>query len=257
MEDSNFIDVPYTDLKDDIYYTAVQVAEILNEPVTTIRGWGKDEAFGDLLELKKENGRRKYTKRDIDNLKFIKELIDKKYSYAQIREIISKKGFNFGEYDAGLINPNDPLGFEALSIKLAQKQDEKLEIFKNDLINTLKQFIEVYGTAQDTKLNIAFDEFNESLDFKLEKHEDNIHRALDEIKNSAINNNNEFLQELNKNIDSNFLNKKTLDEELNSKIDSLNSGIKDLKDTFKTSYVTKDEIEQFGKKKTWLGKLFK
>lgn len=243
MENLNFTDVSYTELKDDIYYTAVQVAEILNEPVTTIRNWAKDESFGDLLELKRENGRRKYTKKDIDNLKFIKELVDKKYSYTQIREIISKRGFSFGEYNSGLINPNDPLGFEALAIQITQKQDEKLEIMRNQILDSLKTFMEIYAEAQNQKLNYALDEFNESLDSKLERHESSTKKLLDDIETNQKNRDLELLDNFHDN----------LEESQNNFKSSLN----EIKETFKVSYVTKEEIESLKRKKTFLGWLKK
>ncbi|MBS5307756.1 helix-turn-helix domain-containing protein [Clostridium sp.] len=243
MENLNFTDVSYSELKDDIYYTAVQVAEILNEPVTTIRNWAKDESFGDLLELKRENGRRKYTKKDIDNLKFIKELVDKKYSYTQIREIISKRGFSFGEYNSGLINPNDPLGFEALAIQITQKQDEKLEIMKNQILDNLKTFMEIYAEAQNQKLNYALDEFNESLDSKLERHESSTRKLLDDIETNQKNRDLELLDNFHDN----------LEESQNNFKSSLN----EIKETFKVSYVTKEEIESLKRKKTFLGWLKK
>ena len=257
MENSNSIDVSYTELKDDIYYTAVQVAEILNEPVTTIRGWAKDESFGDLLELKRENGRRKYTKKDIENLKFIKELIDKKYSYSQIREIISKRGFSFGEYDSGLINPNDPLGFEALAIKITQKQDEKLKLMQKHILDILKEFMEVYAEAQNEKLNFALDDFNESLDLKLEKQEKSIKKIINEIELDQQNRDKEFLDKLNSDLDNKILNKNESEEQLKIKIDSLNNGIKEIKESINFAVVTKEDIEKANDKKSWFSKIFK
>lgn len=201
MNEKKFTDVSYTELRGDIYYTAVQVAEILNEPVTTIRGWAKDESFGDLLELKRDNGRRKYTKKDIDNLRFIKELLNKKYSYEQIRELISKRGFNFGEYNAGLIDQNDPLGFEALAIKITQKQDEKLEIMQNSIIDNMNEFMIAFAEAQNQRLNLALDEFNQSLDFKLEKHEKYIESVIDEMEMNQKSRDNEMIDKLHRNLE--------------------------------------------------------
>ena len=37
----------------------------------------------------------------------------------------------------------------------------------------------------------------------------------------------------------------------------LNDTIAEIQDTFKTSYVTRDEIEKFGKKESWISRLFK
>lgn len=201
MENSNYTDVSYSELKNDIYYTAVQVAEFLNIPVTTIRGWTRDDNFGDLLEIQKENGRRRYTKKDIENLKFIKELVDKKYSYTQIREIISKKGFGFGNFDGALIDQNDPLGFEALAIRITQQQDEKLDLMRKNLMEDLKEFIEVYAEVQNEKLNVALDEFNESLDFKLEKHESNLKSMLDEMELNQKSRDTELIDKLHKNLE--------------------------------------------------------
>lgn len=221
MDNLKFTDVDYTELKKDIYYTAVQVSEILNEPVTTIRGWAKDDAFGDLLEIQKDNGRRKYTGRDIENLKFIKELIDKKYSYAQIREIISKRGFGFGEYNSGLIDVSDPLGFEALAIKITQKQDEKLALMQKNILENLKEFSLHYLKIQEEKLNIALEEFNDELSFKLNNQE----KSLEEMKDNICT---------------------SIDESVSEKLDN---SIKEIKETFEISYVTKEELEKDKTKK--------
>ena len=95
----------YKSLDDLVYYTATQVAEMVGEPVTTIYSWVKDDCFGDLLNLNKVNGRRVFTKQDIENIRYISELRSRNYSIQQTRDYISKQGFKFGEYDSGLVDP--------------------------------------------------------------------------------------------------------------------------------------------------------
>lgn len=185
-----FTDVDFQELDDGVYYTAVQVAEILGETDSTIRSWCKESSLGDVLNIKKVNGRNKFTKNDIEKLKFVKELRDRNYSISQTREYISKQGFQFGEFDSGLINPKDPLGFEALSIMLAKKQDEKLELFKKDIYQMLSLFIdninqknqeEIVNFTEDA-LSLINDKMNSISNIK-----DEVATTVDTIVSDKIN----------------------------------------------------------------------
>ena len=166
-----FTDVEYEDLNSNIFYTAVQVAEMIDETVNTVRAWSKDSAFGDILDIKRVNGRRVYTMQDVENLKFVKELRRKNYSIAQTREYISKKGFKFGEFDGGLVDQKDPLGYTALAIKITEQNDKKLmefqkqqelmlDNFKNSLISELGEML----SKRDSEVNKLMDEVCVALD---------------------------------------------------------------------------------------------
>lgn len=190
MDENNvIIDVnEYYPVEDLTYYNAVQVAEIIGEPVSTVRTWTRDDCFGDLLNIKKVNGRRVYVKRDIDNLKFIKELRQRNYGIKQTRDYISKKGFEFGDFDGGLIDQKDPLGFEALAIMISQKQDEKLQTFKKDIINELNTFLKTLTQEQSSYMQNMVDEIAISVDDRLDKIRNDIGKDLESVKDEYIDN---------------------------------------------------------------------
>lgn len=252
----------YSAVEDLTYYNAVQVAEIIGEPVSTVRTWTRDDCFGDLLNIKKVNGRRVYVKQDIENLKYIKELRRQNYGIAQTREYISKQGFKYGEYDAGLVDPKDPLGFEALAIKLAQKQNEELQEFKKSLVNEMDKFMHSIMQEQKDYLQGVSDELAISLESKLEKMEKLTTNMLDSSKKNLE----DISESIDKNIDSQLKNQiesisKIYEEEnteLFNKIESMNKTYEEnneittetLKEVnrqlkeIKTAYVTAEEIKK-------------
>lgn len=278
-----YTDVEFQELEDDIYYTAVQVAEILGETDSTIRSWCKDSALGEVLNIKKVNGRNKFTKRDIEKLKFVKELRDRNYSISQTREYISKQGFEYGEYDSGLVDPRDPLGFEALSIRLAQKQNEELQQFKKDILTEMNKFMYVVMEEQKNYLQGVTDELSISLESKIEKMNNISEHILENTKNK--------LDEFAKNIDSNLknqekvildmnkINSEKVSEQINefqSSFENINSLVKenldnigedikkdlniavdDLKKTLDIKFISKKEIEDMENNKSWFRKLFR
>lgn len=277
-----YTDVEFEELEDNVYYTAVQVGEILGETDSTIRSWCKDSALGEVLNIKKINGRNKFTKGDIEKLRFVKELRDKNYSISQTREYISKQGFKYGEYDGGLVDPKDPLGFEALSIRLAQKQNEELQQFKKDILTEMSKFMYIMMDEQKNYLQGVTDELAISLESKIEKMNNIGEVILDNTKNK--------LDEFTQNIDNNFKNQekaisdiynenskeissqieevRTSFEKVNDKVketlDSvgdefkkeLDIAVSDIKKTLDIKYVPRDEFDK-NKKESWLSKIFK
>lgn len=237
-----FTDVDFQELDDGVYYTAVQVAEILGETDSTIRSWCKDSALGEVLNIKKVNGRNKFTKNDIEKLKFVKELRDRNYSISQTREYISKQGFQFGEFDSGLINPKDPLGFEALSIMLAKKQDEKLELFKKDIYQMLSLFIDnINQKNQEEMVNFTEDALsliNDKMK-SISNIKDEVATTVDTIVSDKINN----LSGLDSKIASEV--KSVVDSKLNMAVESQYRQNKAMFDSVEENVIkaTKSEIE--------------
>lgn len=169
-----FTDVDFEEIQEDIYYTAVQVATIIGVDVSVIRSWTKPDTFENELDIKRVNGRRVFTKQDIENLKFIKDLRDKNFQIKLIKEWISKKGFRYAEYDGGLIDPKDPFGFDALSIKITEENSKQLKAFVFEIIKENQKLV-----------NIINDKI-ESLDDKIAKIEGisiDTEESTNEIKN--------------------------------------------------------------------------
>lgn len=179
MDTKGFTDVEFENvefLDGGCYYSATQIADILEENPTTIYNWVKQDVFGDLLGIKRVNGRRVYTKDDIENLKFIKELRKKNFSINQTKEYLAKKGFKYSEYDGGLIDTKDPLGFQALAVSIAEENNKKFAEFSKKQETMLKDFgiallKEVKGMMDENQHDIhsVLDEVCLTIDDKLPK----------------------------------------------------------------------------------------
>lgn len=266
----------YKSLDDLVYYTATQVAEMVGEPVTTIYSWVKDDCFGDLLNLNKVNGRRVFTKQDIENIRYISELRSRNYSIQQTRDYISKQGFKFGEYDSGLVDPKDPLGFEALAIKLAQKQNEELQEFKNSLVTEMGKFMYTIMQEQKNYLQGVSDELAISLEKKIEK--------MEKLTTDMLENSKKNLEDISVTIDKNIdtqlkdqmesISKiyeqenialssklesitKSYDENNEKTTETLNEVNRQLKELKETAYVSMEEVKKISYKDPKDGKLSK
>lgn len=127
-------DVEYQDIQNEIYLTAPQLAKKINDTDTRVRYWG--DQYADLMGLEKINNSIKYKESDVYKFAFVKDLFEnKKMKHDQIKEYVSKHGFKYAEYDSGLIDPKDPLGFQVLASALTLEVNEKLKEFANVILS--------------------------------------------------------------------------------------------------------------------------
>ncbi|WP_252251373.1 MerR family transcriptional regulator [Clostridium sp. VAP52] len=134
---NKYTDVNYKEIPKDeeCYVTAVKIAEDLELPASKIRKWA--EYHEDNLYIKKTKGRFSYTEKSIEQFRLIKELkFNKGMTHEQIKQYMSKRGRNLGEYDGGLINPQDPFGYDVLATKISMKNEQMLK----DFFNTFMQY---------------------------------------------------------------------------------------------------------------------
>ncbi|HBJ1650355.1 TPA: MerR family transcriptional regulator [Clostridium botulinum] len=132
---NKYTDVNYKEIPKDeeCYVTAVKIAEDLELPASKIRKWA--EYHEDNLYIKKTKGRFSYTEKSIEQFRLIKELkFNKGMTHEQIKQYMSKRGRNLGEYDGGLINPQDPFGYDVLATKISMKNEQTLKDFLNTFI---------------------------------------------------------------------------------------------------------------------------
>lgn len=234
--DENIVDVHEYDevssLDSNIFYTAVQVAEILGENITTVRSWAKQEVLGDLLDIKRVNGRNVFTKVDIENLKFVQELRSKNFKISQIREIVSKRGFKYAEYDSGLIDTKDPLGFQALAISIAEENNKRLNecILKHE--NMLREFgvnllqeVKLMLNENEKNVGSVLDEVCVSLDDKLPAMLNNTKSDIESIVSKEVN---EGLNSIPETLDINNKQlKESVDELVSERINDLKIDIQE------------------------------
>lgn len=158
-----YTDVPYSSVPndDECFVTGVQIGKIIDEPASTIREWAK--TYRDFLYIKKINGNFKYTEKSIEQFKEIKEWRrEKGYPSDVIKDILSKRGQGFGEYDGGLIDPKDPLGFDVLSGKIMKRNEEMLKDFSKALIEHISKRDEMMISQVKEETSITVQEVLET-----------------------------------------------------------------------------------------------
>lgn len=131
----NYTDVNYKSIPEDneCVINAVQLGKRIEEPPSTIRTWA--ETYQDHLYIKKVNGRFVYTEASVEQFLFIKDMCrNKRLQHKQILALVDKHGFKYGAFDAGLVNPEDPLGYQALASALSVETQKQLSIFLNSFM---------------------------------------------------------------------------------------------------------------------------
>ena len=137
---NNFNDVSYKEIPTDeeCMINAVKIAELIGEPASKVRKWA--EYHEDNLYIKKVNGKFVYTQKSVEQFKLIQKLQQEKHmTHEQIKQYMKKHGLEYGKYSTGLINPNDPFGYDVLSTVLAQKTEIKLQEFMHTFMQHLEQ----------------------------------------------------------------------------------------------------------------------
>lgn len=197
----NYNDVSYSSVPndDECVLNAVQISKMVGEPAHTIRLWA--DMYENFLCVKRINGRMVYTQKSVNEFKFIQTLIrDKKFTHEQIFEQLSKRGFEYSKYDGGLINLDDPLGFEALASQIMLKNQEQLKEFlmnfveyQEDFKKELKEDIKTeVAVAIDEHMDVKLDELKSYIDkreleYKIQDQErmDMLRRSMEENKKNT------------------------------------------------------------------------
>lgn len=189
------IDVEYQNIEEDIYLTAPQVAQRVKTSDIKIRSWADPDVFGDLIGIKKINGRKRYKESDVYRFAFIKDLLEnKKFSHEQARIYIDKHGFEYAKYDSGLVDPKDPLGFQVLASALSVEVHKELDDFKKDITNDiltqmddrLKKYIILQGEAINNTFSNTILKVDEVISEKLDDNLSNIKNHIDIKEEKSI-----------------------------------------------------------------------
>lgn len=158
-EFNNYNDVSYKSVPEDdeCVLNAVQVGKIIGEPASTIRVWA--DLHGEFLYIKKINGRFVYTQASISQFQFIQTLVrEKGFTHDLVREQLRKHGFEYAKYSGGIVNPEDPLGFEALATQIMLKNQEQLKQFMIMFMESQKNFKDELKSEIKEEVAIAVDE---------------------------------------------------------------------------------------------------
>lgn len=180
----NYNDVSYQAIPKDeeCILNAVQIGKILQENPSTIRTWAN--LYEDYLYIKKINGRFVYTEASVNQFKFIKDLCrNKNMGHSQIREIISKQGFDYAKFDSGLVNLDDPLGFQALASAIALENKNQLVEFMNNFIKFQTENNKIVLEEMKREMCETIDEVVSS---KLEEFKDEFIKEQQEEKEATL-----------------------------------------------------------------------
>lgn len=115
---------------DEVQYNYIQTAKMIDESDSTLRYWVGQ--FKDILHLNKFDGKTiRFTKKDIENLRFIKKLIrEDHYTIAQVREYCGKRF----ESSPEVINMDNQLQIKAFISALADEMEHRYTQATNDLL---------------------------------------------------------------------------------------------------------------------------
>lgn len=220
------IDVEYASINsdnesimNDVYVTMPYIAQKIGVSSSRVYHWSDE--FGDIIdklnnnESNNSNGNRKrYRESNVKTFALIKDLIDTQhFSHEQVRTYLIKQGEEYSEYDSGLINPKDPLGFQALASALTIEVKEQLNMFSLQLTNEITTQVKELLNQQNDKYMQINTEMQGSVDDiiseKVNEISETIAQSVKDMNNSVsqVNNSIQTLHKNNKNRDIILVNK--------------------------------------------------
>lgn len=143
---------------------------------------------------------------------------------------------------------------------------KKLEVEENMTIREISEYL------KNNKQEVLLKKDNEKIDMSALQIFAHILEVQNEKIDRVIKSNQELIETIKNNTSSNQLlldnstaMKKDISKNIEEQINSINlnldskmeSFVNNIKEELKSAYVTKEEIEQFGRKKSWFSKLFK
>lgn len=162
--------------EDNIRYSATQVGEMFDLPVSTVRHYMA--AFSEILGLEYNNKMRKFTKSSLNKFEFILKLREDGLTIQQIKAYCEKNDiFN----EEVLIPNNKPLALDLFTESIKLEIQAQLEMFRSniqrDIRNELKLMVEAqYKVNEDLKqeIYISLDNMiDEKLNYYLDKTSEN------------------------------------------------------------------------------------
>ena len=192
-----------------IYYSTGQVGKFLGENPSKIKYYCN--FFNDLLASEKVNDRWQIKEEDIDRLKFIIELKNKGMKLKQIRDYCSK--VDFDENNKPVVKEDNPLSVQVLAQALLKQQEELISRqnaeFKNQIKIMKSEIIDEFKSYLATQSQNNIDGF--------EVLKEDIGQMVGEV--------------------------------VDMKLDNVTNSINEIKENVNTKFVSREEIENYSKKK--------
>lgn len=208
-----------------IYYTTGQMAKILGEPDSTVKYYCN--FFSEILKIKKVNDRWQFKESDIEKFRYIIKLRNSGMKLRQIKEYCNNIEFDENQNQA-IVKEDNPLSIQAVAQALLQQQEMLMQKQREEL----KLYME---NIKSEIVENTLTELKAYLDHKSEVDLDGLEVLKEDIVDSVS---------------------EKLSSVTNS-IDSVTSSIEEIKDSMNMKYVSKDEIENYTKKKSLWNNWFK
>lgn len=186
MNNENYIDVEFEDIAGDdgVTYSSGEVAKMINEEDYVIRNWCKH--LDDVLKIKRQGNHRRFTKKNIEELRFIANLIrNEGKTIPQVKEYCTKKPQELVE---GVVNnpfamnlileaikSDIEINMKELGSELLKQNEEMMFLLKEwmgeenkNIKNRLDSIQEELAISFDKKINHIEDEINKELNRECE-----------------------------------------------------------------------------------------
>lgn len=180
--------------EDNIRYSATQVAEMFDLPVSTVRHYMT--AFSEILDLEYSNKMRKFTKPSLKKFELILKLREDGLTIQQIQKYCEREDIFTEE---GLIPNDKPLAVEVFSEAIKLEMQNQLEMFRSqiqvDIRNELKLMLEAQYKVNDDLKQELCTTLDEMIDEKLDCYLDKVSEG-NKIIEDKIEQQNKVLEEI-------------------------------------------------------------
>ncbi len=172
------------------FYTARQVAEIVEIPYSTLTHWSK--VFSKHLERKISNKTRSYTREDVCKLLKIKEYKKQGMTLPQIESYVLEHGW---ENENGALDTKNPLAIDVFINELTKEMDTKMKNFQKvitkEIMSTMletqkKMLLAQENTYEKFKEQIALT-IDDAITDKLDEFKDDLRASVDELGDNVSN----------------------------------------------------------------------
>lgn len=157
IQDVDYIEVPDKTIRgESLYYSTSQVAKILDLSDSKVRYYST--VFADILNIEFHNKQRRFTKADIEKMRFLTELKEEGMTIKQIQDYCQEVDFeNGGEIQ---VKETNPLSIQTLAKALLEQQELMLNEFREKLNEDIRKEVAI---TVDDGLNSFKEELKEDL----------------------------------------------------------------------------------------------
>ncbi|QPW62045.1 MerR family transcriptional regulator [Clostridium botulinum] len=205
-ENLKYVDVDYSNIDEELTYKTPEVAEILNENESTIRYWC--DCFSDYIHIEREGRNRKFTKENIDDLAYTRDLLKKErltIKQAQKRWEDLKRNPSSSTKVASIReipSQNEDILNEQALLKLEEIKKQFLKDISIQINNTISEQLSVALNSHNEALERTQSELKDYISATIE---DKLEANMDNLKahiNTATENTNKEIEKVyNKDIE--------------------------------------------------------